>query len=277
MTRKLVVLVIFAITLQPALLEARGKKKTAPDSRSVAALEKIVECALSRDSACIRSQLDILKERGDKACTVIAARLMETEQKAWPELGEALVRNKCPQLVKLTKQVFAITESDYRGPFAAKVAISKNKALVEPIEKLIRTGRPYDKEKGCEALAILGDDKAVPTLVQAAGNGMFSVRLQAATALAVFPGDASRDKLCAMATQDSNSGVRIKAAESLGKLKDSKAVPCLITVLEDNAGRVKTAAHQALIAITELDVGLDPEAWTKWWKKQQPKKRGHRR
>ena len=277
MKQALPVLIILAVAVQPAILAARGKKKTAPDARSIAALEKVVECAASRDSACLRTQLDVLKERGDKACSVIAARLMETDQKAWPVLGEALARNKCPQLLELARLVFADTESDYRGPFAAEAAKSKNKALVEPIAELVRTGRPYDKEKGCEALAVLGDEKAVPVLVQAAGNGMFSVRLQAATALAVFPGDASRDKLCTMATGDSNSGVRIKASDSLGKLKDSKAVPCLIKVLKDNTGQVKTAAHQALVAITGLDVGLDSEAWTKWWDKNQPRKRGQRR
>ncbi len=51
------------------------------------------------------------------------------------------------------------------------------------------------------------------------------------------------------------------AAESLGWIKDERAIPSLIDALSDNA----FDAHNALISITGKRLGRNPEGWRKWF------------
>jgi len=193
----------------------------------------------------------------------------ETGQTA---LAEAMVAIKCTESISVAKAAFKNSDADNRGPLAVAFAQSKYEELLPAIQELVNTGRPYDRERGCEALAILGSDEAIPTLVGAAGHGLYSVRQQAARALGSFQGEAARNALGKLLTSDSNIGVRIEAAKAIGTQKDMLSVPALIKGLGDSSGPVKTAVHKAIIDVTGLDIGMDPEAWEKWWAKNQPEK-----
>jgi len=236
-------------------------------------VQKYIECAGANDSSCLRDMMEQMSADSQAACTTLASRIEGETEEAQPNLAAAMADLKCPQIVATASKLLANVESDVRGPLCVQFARTKDKALVELVSQLVKAGRPFDKEKGCEALAILGYKEAIPTLVEATSDSFFSVRLQAAAALGDFKSDEAREALCRLVTEDQNSGVRVKAAESLGKLKDLASVPCLTKALESKTGLVLTAVHVALIAVTGLDVGMDPVAWQQWWEKNKPQKR----
>ncbi len=230
----------------------------------------LAECGAKRDSACIREHREALEAIGTKACPALVKGLSTVEEAGQTALAEAMVAIKCTEIIAVAEAAFKNTDVDNRGPLAVAFAQSKNGDLLPGIQELVKSGRPYDRERGCEALAILGNDDAIPTLVEAAGHGLYSVRQQAARALGSFQGEAARNALGKMVTSDSNIGVRIEAAKAIGAQKDKLSVLALIKGLSDSSGPVKTAVHKAIIDVTGLDIGMDPEAWEKWWQKNQP-------
>lgn len=256
----------FAPLVTPA--NARSRPGKGPDAKPH--ITALAECGAKRDSACLREHREALENIGGKACPQLAQILPETAEGGQVALAEAMVALKCPEIAKVAAAAFKNTDADNRGPLAVAFAPSKSGDLLDAIQELVRNGRPYDREKGCEALAIIGDDKAISTLVEAAGHGLYSVRQQAARALGSFQGEAARNALARLLTGDSNIGVRIEAAGAIGTQKDPLSVPALIKGLADDSGPVKTAVHKALIDVTGLDIGMDPEAWEKWWAKNQP-------
>jgi len=239
-------------------------------------IEQYMECAKKKDSACLREKLDALDPLKKHGCPMIAEEFRSRGEELLPHLATALVELRCEEAVPLAVEFLSSRENEGRGPVAVIFAQTKEEALVEPISGMIKKGRPFDKEKGCEALGIMGKDGGIPALVLATKDKFFSVRLQAAASLANFKSDESRNALCALLENDTNSGVRLKAAASLGKSGDVYAVPCLWKGLNDKVGAVVTASHQALVAVAGLDVGLKPDAWEMWWNKNKPKKKKRR-
>jgi HEAT repeat protein len=268
-TLVLTLALLFAL---PAATDARSRKP-AVDKKAEAAVTALVECAADPAGACVRDCIEKVEAAGGKACPLLAGRFAESEEAVQLLLAQGLTALKCPELTKVAETAFNNADADNRGPLAVIFAQSKDEGLVAPISALVKSGRPFDREKGCEALAMLGRPEAVPAIVDATRHALFSVRLQAAQALASFPDETARAALCGLLAADKNTGVRVKAAESLGRHKQKEAVPCMIAGLEDESGAVKTATHRALIEAAGLDIGMDPEAWTKWWEKNKPTKR----
>jgi HEAT repeat protein len=259
---------VIALTLMPTL-PAHARHRPAKGPVGETQVTALAECGAKRDSACIREQMDALKGIGTMACPTLASTFTATPEAGQLALADALVALKCSEVADVARAAFANRDSDNRGPLAVSFAASKSEALLPEIQQLVESGRPYDREKGCEALAILGLDAAVPGLVKATGHGLYSVRQQAAKALGAFQGEAARNALCTLVAEDSNIGVRIEATRALATQKDPQSVPCLIKGLGDSSGPVKTAAHKALNDVTGLDVGIEVEAWQKWWEKNQ--------
>jgi Type II secretion system (T2SS), protein E, N-terminal domain len=59
-----------------------------------------------------------------------------------------------------------------------------------------------------------------------------------------------------------------RACEILGRLRDIKSVPLLITLVTHKRGDVSGAALSALMRITAQDFGHNDSAWSTWWKKR---------
>lgn len=64
---------------------------------------------------------------------------------------------------------------------------------------------------------------------------------------------------------------RAKAANSLGKIGDIRAVEPLIAALKDKNYDVRTAAVKALKSITGQYFGQFQEIWERWWKENKDK------
>jgi Type II secretion system (T2SS), protein E, N-terminal domain len=58
---------------------------------------------------------------------------------------------------------------------------------------------------------------------------------------------------------------RVQAVDALGETREPLAVAVLLSLLEDDADAVVTAARAALVLIAQQDFGRDRERWQTWW------------
>ncbi|NER97832.1 MAG: tetratricopeptide repeat protein [Symploca sp. SIO1B1] len=91
-------------------------------------------------------------------------------------------------------------------------------------------------------------DAAIPGLIQALQDSESHVRISAAEALGQIGSDAAIPGLI-QALEDSESHVRISTAEALGQIGSDVAIPRLIQALEDSESHVRMSAIKALSKI----------------------------
>jgi HEAT repeat protein len=97
-----------------------------------------------------------------------------------------------------------------------------------------------------EALGLIGDERAVPALIEALAKDQHpGVRSSAGIALGEIGGPATAAPLVA-ALKDSEPSVRSVAAASLGEINETPAVPLLVELLNDSSDIVRSQAVQAL-------------------------------
>ena len=259
-----------------AAADSSGRKPSKKDRKAVEkAAAAFLECAKKKDVACLETKLEELKAKPQLACGELLGHLEAKKLEVHRWVARALVACKCKEGVDIAIDLLGLPDWEFKAELVTEFAPSKDKRLLEPVSKLVDKGRPFEREMGCKALGVLGIPEAIPVLVRATSHSMFSVRLEAARALGEFKDKRSTDTLCALVTNDSNAGVKKQSADSLAKLKDLQSVPCLAKGLNDRVGLVVTACHEALKAVTGVDVGIAPLAWEQWWDKNKPaKKRG---
>ena len=68
--------------------------------------------------------------------------------------------------------------------------------------------------------------------------------------------------------------VRSAAADSLGALGSMMGVDALVNRMTTEAGRIRKDCYEALKLITRDDLGLNPENWAKWWRKERERVNG---
>jgi len=79
---------------------------------------------------------------------------------------------------------------------------------------------------------------------------------------------AIRDGLCELATAPAQTKeVRHYAIEALADLRDPRAVPRLIRLLDERSAEIVRSASWALVVLTRTDYGRDSSGWTQWWQK----------
>jgi HEAT repeat protein len=95
-----------------------------------------------------------------------------------------------------------------------------------------------------EALVHIGDERAVPPLIQATGAKSYKVRSTAGIALANFGPRAVPHLLRAL--DDERSSVREEATKALGRIGDGRACARLLQMLDDRSLGVRIEATKAL-------------------------------
>jgi len=102
------------------------------------------------------------------------------------------------------------------------------------------------REEAVKLLGKVGPDaiEAVPTLIEAIKED--ALCWEAINALGNIGGKAAMNALCDALLNDSDMGVRFRAASSLGKIQDKEAVPALIKALSDRDEYVRESAAYAL-------------------------------
>jgi HEAT repeat protein len=264
-----------AFIVAPSVQLQAGAPKPQPNKKTPAAQQVVTDylaCLNAPDGKCMEVT-EKLRKNAEAACPLLAAEFENADEELKAKLADKLGEFKCKEGVAAAVKYLSSEDGENRGEVAVGLSKSGAAPLVEPTIALLRTGRPFDKEKACEALANLRNATAVPALVAATQESMFAIRMQAALALGKFPGPDSRAALCSLHAQDVNPGVRVNAAMALGEQKDIEAIPCLAKGLEDRIGTVQNAAYEALKATAGLDLGMASEPWTLWYERNKPVKR----
>lgn len=148
--------------------------------------------------------------------------------------------------------------------------------MIEGLTKA--TGR--DRDNLVVALRILKDDRAIPALREALKDKSPYVRGIALAALGEVKATKAYDDIVALTNDKEENGGGKNAGTlncfrsypadmacyALGALGDKRAVPVLIERLADKD--LQESARQALEALTNQKLGIDPEKWKAWWKDQ---------
>jgi vesicle coat complex subunit len=120
---------------------------------------------------------------------------------------------------------------------------------------------------GTLSLASAKDDK-VAILIKKLKHKDVKIREEAAETLGELKDPRAVEPLI-KALKDKDSRVRSEAAIALGKLRDPRAVEPLIEALKDKDPEVPPNADYALREITGQDFGVNPEKWQKWWEENK--------
>lgn len=153
------------------------------------------------------------------------------------------------------------------------ILTAMGKPAVEPLIACVKDPAPHIRSMSVSALGRIGDDRAVPSLIEALGypeaGSETTQALGSLGAPAVQPlldrflsaeprvqlliiealglcGDPRAEHVLAEALRDPQSSVRAAAATGLGRMPRQSAVPVLLTLLEDQDQNVRRAAIAAL-------------------------------
>lgn len=127
--------------------------------------------------------------------------------------------------------------------------LAPQKSLVQTLIEQLERGELSSRSEAAAKLGSMGDNAAVPALVQALRDPTAEVAREAALALGAIKDFSALPHLAeAVLNRDGyfHSLTRIAAAESLGRLRDTRAVESLITGARDPIADASCAAVTAL-------------------------------
>jgi HEAT repeat protein len=136
-----------------------------------------------------------------------------------------------------------------RASARALAALAPARAVPEMAARLADEPDRGVRQSLARGLGRLGDDRALPVLIQSLQDRDLEVCHEAALALSRFNSPAAYEALLAALARKENREdwqVRRFAAQALGKLGDRRAVPALIARLRDESDLVKPAVAEAL-------------------------------
>lgn len=245
-----------------ATQSAEAKKKP---TKTESLVSDLLACADSNDGKCVMGHTDALKKVAKEACPLLAAGLGTVDRRA-ALVVDSMVTLQCPQTLQTALEYVEKSESETRMEVFEAACLLKDKGALDLAGRVLSGNRGYEKERVCFALGRMGIPEALPLLLKATQDGMYAVRQMAAIALGHYKGKSVTDTLCALATTDTNAGVRLQSAHALKQVGDWNTIPCLTKVLADREPDVHFAAHEALVAVAGIDMGTKPGAWEDWWK-----------
>ncbi|MFG0329271.1 MAG: HEAT repeat domain-containing protein [Phycisphaerales bacterium] len=111
-------------------------------------------------------------------------------------------------------------------------------------------GEPVDAER---LVALLTDDSAI-------------VRVEAAQSLQRLHNPVAIGPLLDRLRNDTESDVRMAAANALGQYAEPRVVEGLIAALDDESLAVNHHARRSLRFLTGKELGLEPEEWLAWYR-----------
>lgn len=136
----------------------------------------------------------------------------------------------------------------------AALEILKNvgKAKIDAILHLFSEKNEDVRVFACEIVAMIKEERALPYLFSALKKDSENVRCAACSALGEFSG---MDVLYALIEAlDDTEWVSFSAIQSLGKLKEKKAIPFLFRIMEEKNGLLGMAAFDALLSFKDKEV-----------------------
>jgi HEAT repeat protein len=158
--------------------------------------------------------------------------------------SEALLASGAKAIPALMKVMASERESDRQR--ATKLISRMGAAAVEPLVTFVRdrSRSPESRAVAAEALGIIGDAKAAPSLIELLRDENASVRSRAAEACGRL-GEPAVEALLQAATS-SPPEIRASAVDALGLTSSARAVDRIIEALKDSSAIVRAAAVRAL-------------------------------
>ncbi len=145
-------------------------------------------------------------------------------------------------------------------------------ALQTVLDRMRRAPDPQVRISMIKAAAFLVDHRCFAGVLDAVSDPDPAVRKEAGAALARFTGPQEVEAMTARAAGADPEGRQLIYG-ALGAGLDVSAVPALIDGLGAGDQTVRTAAWDALKAISGRQLPLDAEQWDKWWQANQQKTR----
>jgi HEAT repeat protein len=120
--------------------------------------------------------------------------------------------------------------------------------------KILKSGDESEREDAINALGEIGPDAAaaVPVVIEAIKED--ALCWAAVEALGEIKGKEAMQALSKALLNDTDVGVRMRAAMSLAKISDRESVPTLINALRDRDEMVRSGAVEALGAIGDQTI-----------------------
>jgi len=169
--------------------------------------------------------------------------LLENRQVRLMEFAELAARARQPSLAAQGSFIHALGRS--RHPLALNTLLEFLAVNDMRIQNLV-----------CEALAMLGDSRAAPALIELAKK---SKNPQAVRALGELPGQTAVDFLIEILENQGEAFLRAEAAEALGRIaaltgnKFARVVPALTATLRYGKSEEALVQREALLALARID------------------------
>ena len=212
-----------------------------------------------------------------------------------------------PKTAKVLTELFARDSDPVREVLSVVLAKTTDPACLAVIRETgLGSPHPMVRAYTARVLGLAGDAGALEMLRKQATDSFWLGRAEAAIALmrlkdpkihesvkAMLSDQSAKARIAAMdalagsgslgervlslAAENLNHDawqVRSAAAECLGSIGSMAGVEALITRMTTEAGRIRRDCHAALKQITRDDLGMNPEYWTKWWKKEKERAGG---
>jgi hypothetical protein len=162
-----------------------------------------------------------------------------------------------------------------RAYSARVLGLAGDQGSLEGLRALVADGFWLARAEAALGLMRLKDPKLPTSLRPMLADPSAKARIAALDAVSTA-GSAAERCLSAVADNLDHSSwqVRSAAAECLGGIGSMAGVDPLLARMTNEAGRIRKDCHEALKRVTKDDLGLNPENWAKWWKREREKAGG---
>jgi HEAT repeat protein len=261
--RRAVVPLMEALSLPVARAAAAGALGELADPRSAEALMRVLD---DGNSTVRRSAARALgRIRDPRAVEELCLMLADVEHGPREAAAVALGEIGDARAVGPLIEALAAKSLSIRWSAARSLGEIGDRRAVAPLVPLLEEQSGSTRKATSEALARIGGAEAAKALVDALQRHQGNMQAPMADALVEIGVDAIEPCIDALGHRD--CWVRSAAANALGKIGATAAVPSLTAALEHADGkdgwRVRQSAHDALRRITGRD--LREDEWRTWW------------
>jgi hypothetical protein len=237
----------------PGAAERRALRNETDMQNLVARIRSIGVCADPKTAAVLT---ELFARESDAVREVLVVILSKSTE---PKVLEAI------RVKGLESQVPMV-----RAYAARALGFANDQGALEGLRKQVGDDFWLARAEAALALMRLKDPKLAATVKPMLSDSSAKARIAAMDALATAGLSAERAIADAAKNLDNDAWqVRSAAAECLGGAGSMLGVEALITRMTTEAGRVRRDCYDALKKITKDDLGLNPENWSKWWKRER--------
>ncbi|MHC5012021.1 MAG: HEAT repeat domain-containing protein, partial [Planctomycetota bacterium] len=173
-------------------------------------------------------------------------------------------------LAYLRDEALVHGKTDMRAGVARVLGEMKHAPAREALESLLEDRNWHVRAEAAWALGRIGDEASLPVLEAALDERTAKTWILIADAVASY-GRRSKEATLAIAPRlsDRHWQVRVTAARALARVGTEDGIDALIKRFSLEGGRLHRELYAALKAVTNDDLGKNPETWRKWWEQQK--------